>query len=70
MYERYQYPQLLEALEDTPVGHLNGARQTGRSTLARQATEKSGAEYFTFDDATPLAAASADPGGFVRGLPE
>ena len=70
MYECYQYPQLLEVLEDTPVGLLDGARQTGKSTLARQATEKSGAEYFTFDEATTLAAASSDPGGFVRGLPE
>ena len=70
MYERHQYSYFLEALEDTPVVLLNSARQTGKSTLARQATEKSGADYITFDDATTLAAASTDPGGFIRGLPE
>lgn len=70
MYERYQYPYLVEALQDTPVVLLNGARQTGKSTLARQVTETNGAAYFTFDDATTLAAASSDPVGFIRGLPE
>lgn len=70
MYERYLYPYLVEALGDTPVVLLNGARQTGKSTLARQVTETSGAAYFTFDDATTLEAASSDPDGFVRALPE
>ena len=69
MYDRYQLPHLLEALEDTPVVLLNGARQTGKSTLARQISRTTGATYFTFDDATTLSAASSDPGGFVGGLP-
>ena len=70
VFSRFQYPQLLEALGDTPVVLLNGARQVGKSTLAQEVMGETGAAYFTFDDATTLAAASGDPGGFVRGLPE
>lgn len=28
-------PEIIEALSDTPVVMLNGARQTGKSTLAK-----------------------------------
>src|SRR5690606_37887398 len=34
------------AIADTPVVLLNGARQTGKTTLARAMAEKTGAEYF------------------------
>ena len=40
MYKRQILQELLEALSDTPVVLLNGARQTGKSTLARELTEK------------------------------
>lgn len=60
---------MLEALDDTPVILINGARQTGKSTLAKQITEDAyPARYLTFDDATILAAAHADPEGFIRSL--
>jgi predicted AAA+ superfamily ATPase len=36
MYPRHVLPILLEALQDTPVVLFNGARQTGKSTLAQQ----------------------------------
>jgi predicted AAA+ superfamily ATPase len=56
------------ALSDTPVVLLNGARQTGKTTLAQAMAEKTGAQYFTLDDAATLALAAGDPAGFVRNL--
>jgi hypothetical protein len=57
-----------QALADTPVVLLNGARQTGKTTLAQAIAEKTGAQYFTLDDAATLALAVGDPTGFVRNL--
>ncbi|MDT7858411.1 ATP-binding protein [Rubrivirga sp. S365] len=72
MLHRNVTPELRDALADTPVVLLNGARQTGKSTLARalapDAFPDGPAAYVTLDDATALAAATADPDGFVRGL--
>jgi len=48
------------------VVRRNGARQTGQPTRARARAEKTGAEYFTLDDAAALALAASDPSGFVR----
>jgi uncharacterized protein len=59
---------VLRAMADTPVVLLNGARQTGKTTLAQALAEQTGAHYFTLDDATTLALASNDPTGFVRNL--
>lgn len=56
------------AMSDTPVVLLNGARQTGKTTLAQAIAEESGAQYFTLDDAATLALAAADPAGFIRNL--
>jgi len=55
-------------MADTPVVLLNGARQTGKTTLARAIAEKTGAEYFTLDDSATLALAAGDPAGFIRNL--
>jgi predicted AAA+ superfamily ATPase len=64
-------PQLLHALADTPVVLLNGARQTGKSTLVKELISKDHpARYITLDDAAVLAAAKEDPSGFVAGLDE
>lgn len=55
------------ALTDTRVVVLNGARQTGKSTLARvvgDGTENSVTRYL--DDAAVREAAQRDPAGFVR----
>ena len=69
MYARHLAPRLLEALSDTPVVLLHGARQTGKSTLAREiAGGPHPARYISLDDATTLAAASSDPQGFIRSL--
>jgi predicted AAA+ superfamily ATPase len=58
------------ALKDTPVLFLNGARQTGKSTIAQELICPDGQpmRYLTLDDAPVLAAAEADPSGFVAGL--
>jgi len=57
-----------QALADTPVVLLNGARQTGKTTLAQALAERTGAQYFTLDDAATLALAAGDPAGFIRNL--
>lgn len=56
------------ALSDTPVVLLNGARQTGKTTLAQAVAATTGAQYLTLDDAATLALAAGDPAGFVRNL--
>ena len=60
---------LFQAMADTPAVLINGARQTGKSTLA-QTPElmRDGRQYLTFDDPGVLAAARRDPGGFIAGL--
>jgi len=69
MLHRHLTGPLLEALADTPAVLVNGARQTGKSTLA-QSAEVAGQkrQYLTFDDPGILAAAKRDPNGFVAGL--
>lgn len=59
-----------EALADTRVVVLLGARQVGKSTLLEQVTaaEGKGREILTLDDQPTRAAASADPAGFVAAL--
>lgn len=48
---------------------LHGARQVGKTTLVRAVAESAGsARYITFDTLTALAAARADPDGFLAGL--
>ncbi len=66
MYRRNIRARLAAALADTPVVLLNGARQTGKTTLAEDLAGEFGGRYFTLDDATILSAATADAAGFVR----
>ncbi len=54
-------------LRDTRVVLLAGPRQAGKTTLARKLAGKD-MKFLTLDDPTTLAAAQADPAGFVRGL--
>jgi predicted AAA+ superfamily ATPase len=69
-YPRLAEARLAEALTDTPVVLVHGPRQCGKTTLARMVGDRTGHAYFTFDDAATLAAAEADPTGFVDDLPE
>ena len=65
MYERILRHALAEALTDTPVVLVNGARQTGKSTLVQSVVA---GDYVTFDDAGTLKAAKGDPQGFIGAL--
>lgn len=70
MFRRNLTGQLIEALADTPAVLVNGARQTGKSTLVQsKEVAKDGRHYITFDDPGVLAAARSDPNGFLAGLP-
>ncbi len=64
---RFARPRLLETLTDTPVVLVHGPRQCGKTTLA---LTLKGYDYITFDDTVQLAAARADPVGFVADLPQ
>lgn len=66
MYPRRIRQPLLAALGDAPVVLVNGARQTGKSTLIQDIGRE--AVYYTFDDPAVLAAVQADPFGFVNAL--
>ncbi len=69
MHRRNALPAVDAALGDTPVVLLHGARQVGKTTLARQiAARRPRRAYATLDDGAELSAALADPEGFVRGL--
>ncbi|MHB8196758.1 MAG: ATP-binding protein [Vulcanimicrobiaceae bacterium] len=67
-FDRFLEPRLRATLLDTRVIALTGARQVGKSTLARHLSGGT-ADYYTFDDLGTLAAANADPMAFVRSLP-
>jgi predicted AAA+ superfamily ATPase len=69
-YRRFAEAALVEALSDTPAVLIHGPRQCGKTTLARRVGEARDYSYFSFDDDVTLAAAKADPVGFVAELPE
>lgn len=64
LIQRHLQASLQEALLDTPAVLINGPRQSGKTTLARQCG--AAMPYLSLDDATRLAAARADPQGFIR----
>ena len=70
MHPRHIAQLLTDALEDTPVVLVNGARQSGKSTLVQAQSAATGTprQYITLDDAVVLNAARSDPTGFISGL--
>lgn len=69
MIERRLRPRVIEALDDTRVVVILGARQVGKSTLVQAvATSDRPATVLTLDDLATRDAAAADPTGFVAGL--
>ncbi|CAK0776697.1 conserved hypothetical protein [Gammaproteobacteria bacterium] len=68
MIRRHIQDSIRLAMTDTPVVLLNGARQTGKTTLAQAMVAESEAQYFTLDDSATLALAAGDPAGFIRNL--
>jgi len=69
LFERYARALVIEALSDTRVVFVMGARQVGKSTLARIVAEHDHpARLLTLDDRATRAAALADPTGFIAGI--
>ncbi len=69
MLRRHLESRLREALADTPVVLLHGARQTGKTTLVQAVSGgRTRRQYLTLDDATTLAAAQSDPDGFIAAM--
>lgn len=70
MFPRAIIRRVKHLLNTMPVVYLQGARQVGKTTLAKQLIQVGTMEhYFSFDDPAVLSAAGQDPVGFVRGLP-
>jgi predicted AAA+ superfamily ATPase len=66
---RYVRPMVVEALGDTRVVLVMGARQVGKSTLCEAiASEEHPATVVSLDDQAAREAALADPRGFVAGF--
>lgn len=66
MFNRSLTTLIAEALSDTPVVLLLGARQVGKSTLAKALLgTHPGSRYLTLDDPTVRRAVEVDPTGFV-----
>ncbi len=68
MIRRNIEARLRRAMTDTSVLLLNGARQTGKTTLAQALAAGSASQYFTLDDSATFALAAGDPSGFIRNL--
>ncbi len=69
MFQRNITLKILDALSDTPVVFIRGARQTGKSTLVQKiASEQYSAHYITLDNAAAFSSALSDPAGFIAGL--
>jgi len=69
MYPRRLTAEIHESLQDTPVVFVQGPRQSGKSTLVQNLiAEDYPAEYLSLDTSAALAAAGADPEGFLGGF--
>lgn len=62
---RYIAPRVAEALEDTRVVVVQGARQVGKTTLLEDLVRARDGRLVTFDDEATRAAAQVDPVGFL-----
>ena len=65
MFRRNIIPTLEAALADTRVILLNGARQTGKSTLAKAIVAQRNGRYLTLDDEAVLSVARNDPAALL-----
>ena len=64
---RHITPHIVEALKESPVVLVNGARQTGKTTLVQSIAESQyPAQYISLDDLTIRGAAKNDPQGFIE----
>ena len=67
MYQRNIIRRVNAALADTRVVLLSGARQVGKSTLARELARQRGGQYLTLDDPVIAELARTDPSALVSG---
>ena len=67
LFPRYTARLVEEALADTPVVFIMGARQVGKTTLVKGLIDDTW-QYITFDDGAQAEVARADPVGFIRNL--
>ena len=67
LLRRHAQESIAAALADTRVVLVQGARQSGKSTLARLVADRPGGRWTTLDRAQFRQAAQADPDGFVHG---
>lgn len=66
---RWLVPQIRQALDDTRIVVIQGARQVGKSTLAAAMAAERDGRLVSLDDDTQRAAAELDPIGFITQLP-
>lgn len=66
LVRRHAFAQVVEALSDTRVVVVNGARQVGKSTLAELVLRTRGGTARFLDDTVVRRAAAADPTAFVH----
>lgn len=66
-YKRYSSKIVKEALLDTPMVFIMGARQSGKTTLVKSLTNTSW-KFINLDDQTQLNLIKEDPLGFIRAL--
>lgn len=64
--KRHISNRVLEALTDTRIVVIQGARQVGKTTLVRALSDQLGGRLATFDDELTRQAAQADPLGFLN----
>jgi len=65
MYERHIKDRMIESLNEFRIVYVPGARQAGKSTLARQLSEETGRQYITLDEQSFRDSAASDPKGFI-----
>lgn len=65
IFPRALTARLVEALSDTPVVVLNGARQVGKTTLVRSLSFRGTSAFATLDDVASREAAELDPRAFL-----
>lgn len=67
---RHVTDRVLEALADTRVVVVQGARQVGKTTLVTHVVDQLGGQLVTLDDDLSRTSATLDPQGFLRQNPD
>lgn len=70
LFSRHATERAAHLLNAFPVVVITGARQVGKTTLARLLVEAAGGDYVTLDDLAVADRAARDPRGLVRGAAE